>query len=368
MGTETQFRTYQTQARYEEALARHAQWIRWMKSALCPCLSQETNQPNPNCSLCEGRGYTYRTPNKLRVLQEVVKHDSSGKLYPKYTPVTDPVVWRQGSQLTLGSQPADGSYIQLASPYPKSYELVRADYTYNPIITVTGENSEVYGTNTLRTIATRFTDRGKTFEGSVASVTQVYNVTRDETYTVSLFAKEFIYLDSMGTYQAGDTLQVDYSYVKPFRFMLIHISQKMRYERGYVLEGADALLVTPRFVRVAPNDLITALSAEQVASAIVSPQPSGNDVIRNYYDISSLVYVVNVYGVEYEVGVDVELYKRNELKWNVAKPPSQYSVQFTYHPTFAAMPDLQGTRNSEDKTFVNRVNLAQYDRTDAREW
>lgn len=368
MGTETQFRTFQTVRYYEESLARHGQWLRWAKSTICPCLSEETAQADPSCSLCEGRGKLYRAPDELRVMQEVTKHNSYGKVYTKYTPVSDPVVWRKNVQLTLAaSQPSDSSYIQLDPPYPKSHERVKTDYTYTPLIEVADEDSEVYGTNTLRTIATQFYDKGKKFEGSVAEVTKVHNVDRDEDYTVTDFAKEFIYLDDMGTWQSGDVLQVLYKYVKPFDFLLVGVSQKMRYERAYVIESADALLVTPFFCRIAPNDLMTALSIEQVATVVIKPRV-GNDVVRNYYDISRLIYVVDAYGQEYVVGTNVELYGRNQLKWLTTKPTVKYSAQFYYHPTFAALMNLPSTRSGENKAFVNRVNLIQYDKTDEVEW
>ncbi len=364
MGTDQQFKTYQTVQYYEGALRRHSQYVRWLKSSLCPCLNETTSQPDPNCSQCNGRGKLYRAPDKLQVRQEIAKHDSYGKIYSKYTPVANPVVWRKGVQLVLGSQPSDGSYIVVDPPYPKAYERVRIDYAYTPLIAVIDEDSEVYAATVLRVIAARFYDKGKSFEGSISEVTKVYNVNRDENYTVEHFAKEFIYLEDMGTSQQGDVLEVSYKYMQPFNFILTGVSQKMRYERAYILEAADTVLITPYFVRVAPNDLLTALSIEQVASSIIQPQSSGNDAIRNYYDVSKLIYVVDVYGQEYVIGTDVELYGRNELKWLTSKPSTKYSVQFYYHPTFAALPNLPSVRSAENKSFVSRVNLVQYDHTD----
>ena len=369
MSTDLQFRTFQTTQRYENALQRHGQWVRWLRSAVCPCVSNDTHQADPNCSLCHGRGYIYRNPDSLKVANEIVNHNSYGKIYTQYAPANDATIWRQGSKLALsGTQPADGSYIQIDPPYPKSHERVYADYMYDPEVAVVDENSEVYGANILRVIAPRFEEKGKTFEGSISQVSKVYNSTKDSTYTVSSFAKEFIYLDSMSDWQSGDVLQVSYKYLKPFNLLLTSISQKMRYERAYILEDATALLVTPYFIRVAPNDLTTALSVEQVSSVVVEPQSSGNDVISNYYDISRLEYVVDVYGKVYIVGTDVQLYGRNELKWLTTKPSQQYSVQFYYHPTFVALPDLPSARNAENKMFVNRVNLMEYDKVDNLTW
>ena len=124
MGTETQFRTFQTVRYYEESLSRHGQWCRWTRALTCPCVTEHTNQPDINCSLCKGRGKIYKTPGPFFVEQEIVKHDNSGRVYPKFTPVIagSVTVWQGSTSLSLGDQPADGSYIQLASPYPRNYK------------------------------------------------------------------------------------------------------------------------------------------------------------------------------------------------------------------------------------------------------
>ncbi|MHA2426501.1 MAG: hypothetical protein ACXADB_00475 [Candidatus Hermodarchaeia archaeon] len=276
------------------------------------------------------------------------------------------MVYRQGSILAqASSQPSDYSYVQLDPPYPKQWQVVTMDYEWNPDVVVTDENSTVYGTNLLRTIAPQFSEKSKNFEGSIKSVSRVYNDTRTETYTVSAFFKEYIYLSDMGTWQSGDTLEVDYVYQAPFDFLLVGISPRMRYEQPYVLEEADAVLVTPYWAQVAPDDLLTAMAVEQTGRAVVDPTlGAGNDEITAYYDLSRLLRVVDEVGTEYTAGVgkNVELFGRNELKWNIAKPTVSYAVQFTYHPTYTALDSLHSLRNAENKAFVNRVSVRQFDR------
>lgn len=371
MAVSSQFRTFQTPQNYEDALARHGQWLRWISGVTCPCLNPDTMQADPRCSLCRGRGRIYRMPGRFRLLDEVVRHDNSGRVYPLYTPVIDGSfsVYRKGVALSLGTQPVDGSYIQLASPYPKAWERLTVNYEWNPDLSVIDEDSEVYGTNLLRTMATRFVERGKSFEGSVKSVSRVYNVTKDETYTVSGYFKEYVYLSGMGTWASGDVLQVDYIYQKPFNFLLMGISPRMRYEQPYVLDEADAVLVTPYWAQVGPDDLLTAMAVEQVGRAIVDPDTSGgNDEIVAYYDLSRLLRVIDRGGNEYTVGPgkDIEIFERNELKWNVTKPSVPYVAQFTYHPTYTALTDMHTLRNAENKAFVNRVGVRQFDRVHSK--
>lgn len=366
-GGSTQFRTFQNMQAYEDALARHAQYIRWMKGYRCPCLNANTGQADPTCLACNGRGIAYKTPGPMSVLQEIVKHGNTGQMYPMNIPVVlgTPIVTRKGEVLALAaSQPSDGSYVQLDPPYPKAWEQLYIDYDFTLVISVTDEDSTVIGTDTLKTIASLFTARGKTFEGSIKEVSEVYNVTREETYTVVDAIKEYIYLQNMGTWQSGDVLQVDYEYVKPSAFLLLGISEKMRYTQAYVAEEAEALLVVPYYAKISSTDLFTALSSEQEASVVIDPTVgSGVDEINGYFDVSELGYIIDKNGVEYTIGTDLELYGRNGIKWNVTKPTVPYSIVFLYHPTFSALIDLPSLRNAENKSFVNKINLKLFDRT-----
>ena len=365
-----QFRTFQNPQAYEEALARHGQHLRWTRGQVCPCLNPNTGQADPACTLCNGRGIIYRTPGVMSVLQEVIKHNSYGKVIPTYTPVVGtPRITKQGTVLTLaGSQPADGSYIQLDPPYPKAWEKLYGNYNFSSVLEITNEDSTVLSATakTLRTIAPIFWEKGKQFEGSIDEVTRVYNVDKAETYTVTEALKEYIYLAAMGTWGSGDVLQVDYTYVKPFEFILLGVSQRMRYERAYVLEEADAVLITPYWARIASGDLLTALASEQPGSAVIDPtMGAGNDEINGYFDVSRLIHVIDKSSNEYTVGAgaNVELYGRNEMKWNVTKPTVRYSVSFLYHPSFSALQSFATIRSAENKSFVNRISLKLYDRT-----
>jgi hypothetical protein len=372
VSTTTQFRTFQTSQNYEDALSRHGQWLRWISGLDCPCLNPISAQPDPQCYLCKGRGRIYKSPGHFEMLNEIVKHDRVGRVYPSYRPyvVGTASVYHGDTLLSLGTQPSDYSYIQLGSPFPKEWERLIANYEWNPEIEIVGEDSEVLsGTTTLRTIAPRFSEKGKDFEGSIKIVSKVYNSTKEIEYVVASFHKEYIYLDSMDSWEIGDVLSVDYIYLKPFNFLLSGISPRMRYEQPYVLDEADAILITPYWAQIAPNDLLTAMAIEQIGNAIINPTITpGNDVISAYYDLSRLLRVIDKNGTEYSVGPgkNVEIFERNELKWNITKPSVMFSVQFTYHPTYTALTNMHSLRNAENKAFVNRISVKQYDRINER--
>lgn len=356
----TGFQTYQTVKNYDDALGRHGQWVRWMKGTKCPCISGTYKQPNPRCTKCYGKGFLYRNPDEFIVLQEIVKYAGGGMYVPKNTPVTSVVTIKHGADsLTLSSsQPADGSYIATDAPYLKPSNRVKADYKYSPVVTVTDEDSEVAGTNFLRTTGTQFTTYGKEFEGSIDSVTKVYNATKDENYTVSSFSKEYIYLASMGTWESGDVLEVSYTYVKPFYFVIHSVSPRMRYERPYVMESADAVLLAPSWYKLSAEDMFTALAQEDVGRVVINPQArTGNDIINNVFDLSRVPYMVDVNGVEYVEGTNFVITNRNEIKWLTTKPAVNYTVEYLYHPAYVGIGNMSTVRNAENKIFANRINL-----------
>ena len=357
---------YQHTQKYEDAVSRHAQWIRWSRAYLCACLDPELSQPDPQCTVCKGRGRIYDVPSVLSVFQEQVKHDNLGICYPQHTPIlgTPAVLLRDTPLALAGTQPSDKLTVQLASPWPKPYEPVYANYDFSPIQAVTNENAQVVATNTLRLNTGMQTTMGEQFHGKAHTVTRVYNATKAETYTVASFENEYVYLTGMGTWSSGDTLQVDYTYVGPASFIVSRISQKMRYESAFVLPDSDALLVTPYWIKVTSDDLFTTLSASQLANVVLNPTlTAGNDEIANYFDVAKIVDVRDKTGAIYTVGTDVVLYGRNEVQWLTAKPAVQYSVQFMYHPTFKAMTNEATMRTAENKRFANSVNLKQFDRT-----
>ncbi len=366
MGTESQFRTFQTVKNYEEALARHGQWVRWTKVLTCPCVSPDTGQPSIHCSLCHGHGEIYKTPGTFQIQQEFTQCDNLGRIYPKYSQlIAGSAFVTQGSIVweLATTQPLDNSYIQLKAPYPRSYQRLTVNYKFDPVYSVENENSEVIGNNTLRVTGASFVDRGSVYYGSIVDVSRVYNTTRDETYVVSEAQKEFIYLADMGTWQENDILEVDYTYIKPFNFMLHSISQKRRYVEAYVLDQADATLVTPYWAQVTPNDLITALSSTLAGYSIIDPTVFvGNDKINDVFDLAEITNIIDLNGNEYTPGTDVIVYGRNELKWLVTKPSVRYTVHYMYHPTFAGLTTYDTARTSENKSFVNRLNLVLRDR------
>lgn len=363
------WKTQQIPSKFEAALGRHSQAVRWIQSIVCPCLQQNTQQADPTCQYCQGRGWRRKLATNLKIFQEPHTCYTRGKVKLDHTPyIGTPTVWHQGKKIAISAtQPADNSYIQFDYPYPDLYNVLYIDYEFSPEVSITSENSSVIGTNTLQTIATQATSQGANYAGSINTVTRVYNSTRSESYIVSSTSNDFIFLSGMGSWQSGDVLKVDYTYVPPYKFVISGVSPKMSWDSPYITESSDAILLVPSFVKVSTGDLFTMMVGEELGSEVVNPNTTtGNDELRTYFDIKSITSIT----LKDNTLVDdttYQLFGRNQIKWISAKPTQNFTVQFFYNPTFAALPSKPNMRFAENKRFVSRVPLRLYTRTSSQE-
>jgi hypothetical protein len=209
-----------------------------------------------------------------------------------------------------------------------------------------------------------FFKNGKFFSGALMEVSRVYNQTKAEALTskITAFRRTTVDMSDLGTYVSGDVIVADYKYIKPFEFVLFGVSPKIRYNSPWVLDEATAVLVVPYWAKVGANDLFTALSAQQSGQEIIDPNMSVDDNIKGYYDVSRILSITMHDGSERSVN-DVLIYDGNKLKWLTAKPTRRYTIQFTYNPTYTALVEGHSLKSSENKEFVNRVNLMRFDKT-----
>ena len=363
--------TRQTVQKYEAAISRHGQAVRWIQSILCPRVQPGMGQHDPTCPLCAGRGRIYQPPPTVSIYQELAKQLAPGQLTPKYTPIVGtPRVWHQKQTINISAvQPSPWNYIAFDPPYPSLWNTLFVDYQFSPLIQVIGENSSVIATNVLQTIATQQISVGQNYSATVATVTGVQNITKDEVYTVASTSLNLIYLDSMGTWAPGDVLSVDYSYVLPYTFVLLGISVNMQWLSPYEMENADALLVTPGWAKISSGDLFTPLSAVQSDSQVIDPRqtgPTGMDTVKNVFDIKAIDRILLYSGVEASSS-DYQLFGRNQIQWLSNKPMQPYTLQFRFNPTFVALPNVQSLRYAENKVLANRTSLVYYNKASQAE-
>jgi len=364
----------QTRDAYERVLSHHGQWFRWMKAFTCPCLNEITIQPDPQCQVCQGRGFIYRNPQTVTIFQEYPRHDNLGRVYLEFPLKGNDLSLlkirdKSGQILLFGSQPPDYSYIQLAT-WPLPYEPITADYEAVITRSVVNEDSEVISSTSkiLRALAPRIYTEGRTVSGAVESVSRVYNRTKLESLIAISINKDYIYLDDMGTWAQGDILEVDYTYTPPLNLVMYGVSQKMKWEKAYIGEDASAVLVSPYYIRPFADDIFTALSQEQVDQEIIDPTTTvGNDILAHVFDVCRLEAIIQADGVMYDLASSVELFGRNEIKWKIAKPTMKCIVHFTYHPTYRGLPNKASVRHAENKSFAIRTSMTMFDRVSSKE-
>jgi hypothetical protein len=367
-GTSWKLRTYQTVSRYEAALARHAQWCRWVKVLTCPCITDTTNQPLADCPICKGRGELFSSPGPFLIIDEDAYPDYYGRIniqngpFITGTPSVYQVINTQNNQyneIALGTQPIGNGYIQLAFPWPSPSTKLFANYAFDQYTTVTNENSTVIRSCILQTTGTAFNYKGRTYYGDIANVISVFNSTKNEYYTVLNISQQYIYLTGMGSWSSGDTLQVSYTFMQPFQFVIHSVSPQRSWRDGFIADSSDAVIQSPYYYPIFANDLITALSMDVEGTEIIDPRiNSGNnwDIIKSVYDVDTIYAIIDHSGKSYDPIASVMVLNRTELHWINPKPNVRYTVKFKYHPTFMGLPSMDTARSAENKKFVNRIN------------
>lgn len=363
--------TRQTVAKYEAAIHRHGQAVRWIQSILCPRIQAGMNQHDPTCPICNGRGRIYELVQTIQIFQEIGSQETPGQLTVAHAPITgNPLVWHQKQTIPISvTQPSPWNYIAFDPPYPEIWNTLLVDYQFSPLVTVTGENSQVVGTNTLQTIATRQISVGQDYSSTIDSVISVQNVTHPATYTVASTSRDFIFLSGMPGYVSGDTLSVNYTYVIPYNFVITGMNMKMEWLSPYEMENADALLIAPGWAKISSGDLFTPLSAVQNDSQIIDPRqtgPSAMDTVKNVFDIKSISQIILYTGVAANPS-DYQLFGRNQINWISNKPTQPYTVQYQFNPTFVALPNIQSLRYAENKVLANRTILKNYNKASQSE-
>jgi len=352
---------YQTVEAYEQALEHHAQFVRWMKAIPCTCIT-ETGQPQISCPYCRGRGFFYKPPVKGKILNELAHCNYQGEIFLQHNCVSGSavvldVVTQQayevssysGNQIVLTSAPNPATLLNI------TYEI---DFTTN-IVSDSCAIVDIESTYlVVKPSKVSLTKKGQEYQGTIVSVSSV--VVDGVSYSAADIQRDLITVNAAAT--SSSIVTANYMVSYPQRLLVHSISEKMKWQDGYAQEEADAIVVVPYYVKASNQDLFTIMSAKQVASVIVDPTQSvGNDVIGQYYDIAELLALYNPDGSEIDIS-QVSIYNRNEIKWAASKPTTRYTVQLSYHPTFAVIPTLPTLRSAQDDQFVNKLNVVEFSR------
>lgn len=358
------FPVFQHRDVYEAALARHGQSLRWMRGITCTCISSDTSQADPSCLLCYGRGVRYSAPESSQFNERVLSVD--GLIILQFSPIGGVVtVFDERTEQQLAVTSVVQNRVQLSStpsghsPLLVSYNAGFQKSVVNVLCTVVDSGDPNYlwlqpGGVDVRSFATAF-------EVSILT-TPAPAVLDSASVTVPVLSVDRNLLRIARPVTLNGPYRASFSYIKPFKFLLHSVSEKMKWDTGYVAEEADAVLVVPWYIKLGVQDVVTMLSGRQAANAVLMSTAGVTDPIRNYFDVVELVRAYNASGVELDIS-KASIVNRNEILWQSGfRPTGKYSIQFLYRPTFVVLPSLPTLRNAEDSAFVNRVSVSEYTR------
>jgi len=155
--------------KFDLAIETKGYLLLWERAMVCPCapVADQTEQPDPNCDVCKGRGWTYFGPSEaqdlseyeLTDLQEKMREDSGGSIIRGVTHTIgsnpDPVNilsnWVEGSaMLTVRNENRLGYYDRITL---LDAEIVFSEHIKADGGTVLPTRYPVVGVNQLRSVS-----------------------------------------------------------------------------------------------------------------------------------------------------------------------------------------------------------------------
>ena len=350
-GNSSQFKTFQTPSNYEDAIQRHAQYVRWYSALTCFCVD-DMGRPDPNCNICYGKGSIYYPLIFKRVVEKTFVKSN--------TIVTTTENIRNINKLvrlnndTISYSTFNNKEITLSSP-AYNYSILWVDYIADLRRDYTGSGTYL-GNGLIRVNVPSISVLYGDFKGEVTEVINVHDDTKDIDLNVVSFWEDMILTDS--SVDSGDVISVTCKYIEPERFLIVGITPKQKVEAKDI--PTEEINLTATFYGLLPvgaGDLISLLTAEQKTSVVGNLNSGETTFTLPNFHVASILRVQDSNGVI----DDVTIIQNNKLKFNSTVPVDKFSVAYTYNPAFVVLDDLPSLRYAEDKIFPKRVTLKRYD-------
>jgi hypothetical protein len=354
--------------RFDDAIARHGQYVRWINTILCPCIDEMARGPDPYCPKCQGRGQYYwvdtnrsfveqkvsfggkliETENKIKTILSIQKTSGEGMLEEnlKYDTFSDNSILMH-------------NYLNRNSRYKVQYigdvtvrEVDEGVNLGNGIIQVIFQSAE------LR-------DLQGIFVGTLSNVIYVKNVTKKINLTVLDWWADYVVIKEIDKIDPADELEVSVEALQPIKMVISDVKGKIGGQflgggsnpgTGIPMESFDAQCVFPGNLTVGPGDLLCLLRADQKAQA------SGRLVNVDTYQIPYFE-ITRMLRIQDKIGeiTDYSIVRRNEIKFNGRKPEGRFTCSFMYKPTFTVTKEPAFIRYGEDRLFPKKVMLKRYE-------
>lgn len=358
-------------ANYEALIKRHGQWVRWRTAAKCPCVEKNTQQPDPHCEKCGGRGYVYGTQNE-QIQQTVVTVDNNGILDVGETYLEDSLVKvydgsgnvytqteKFGQFISLNAKSfVKGSYfnVVLKREIAKKIESIVLEYCGGNYYKIPGIESRRMNIDGIYYTA----------PSDVISIERVVDESGEE-FEVEQYRLNLAYIppkiveikeavEKAVIYPKGELTAKNVKYIEPFTFAVLNQNlNKVDFAQMEAAHG-DAVVTFPYSCDVSENDVLTVLAGTITQKSMVVHTKEDYDILPAFF-VESIVKIIGK-EKEFENGVDYVLVGTNGIKWISGNKPDVregYSVTYKIYPTYTVVKNIPQLRSSENQRFPKKA-------------
>lgn len=336
-----------TRENFNALIGRHSQPIRWLKAEKCPCVG-ENRRVDENCPLCNGNSYTYEEPTEFVRVENVTAPIDGVINLPN-------VIWIR--DLTgLNYSFTDGECVTYAPDVKKGQTYT---VKYIDDVELSGTAVATYVCEGLYSIDIPTQVAFGEVQGSLLTVSASVG---GEAVGVETIYRNMFQL----TVPVAATVQVDveYTYLDPFAFVLIH-NNFDRSSQKYLDDcGGDGLAIFPQRFEVHSGDILVALNASETKKHIFRSTGLQDNMPSFYlYEIQAAHSIRDDERHEYEPGTDFIVFKGSSIKWigsNRPEPNEQVSITYTYKTVYTVAGDIPDPRTSENNRFPRKVAIKLY--------
>ena len=358
-------------ANYEALIKRHGQWIRWRTAAKCPCVEKNTQQPDPHCENCGGRGYIYGN-QKEQLIHTVATVDLNGILDVGDSYLDDSLVKvydcngnvytqaeKFGQFISLNAKSfVKGSYfnVVLKREIAKKIESIVLEYCGGNYYKVSGIESRRMNIDGIYYTA----------PSDVISIESVIDG-NGEKFAVEQYRLNLAYIppkivenaetgEKTEIYPVGDLTAKNVKYIEPFTFAVLNQNlNKMDLAQMQIVNG-DAVVSFPYSCDVSENDVLTVLAGTITQKNMITHTKLSCDEIPAFF-VESIVQVLGK-DKEFVNGVDYILVGTNSIKWISDNKPGVgegYSITYKVYPTYTVVKNIPQLRSSENQRFPKKA-------------
>ena len=340
-------------ANYEALIKRHGQWVRWRTAAKCPCVEKNTQQPDPHCEKCGGRGFIYGN-QETQFLQTTATVDNNGILDVGEAYLEDSLVkvYDGGGKVYLQAEKF-GQFISLIAKTVESVVLENCGGNYYRVPGIESRRMNIDGIY-------------YTAPGDVISIERVVDESGEE-FKVEQYRLNLAYIppkiveiketgEKAEIYPSGSLTAKNVKYIEPFTFAVLN--QNLNKADFAQMEAAhgDAVVTFPYSCDGSENDVLTVLAGTITQKSMVVHTKEDYDVLPAFF-VESIVKIIGK-EKEFENGIDYVLIGTNGIKWISGNKPDVrevYSVTYKIYPTYTVVKNIPQLRSSENQRFPKKA-------------